>query len=116
MNVHWQWLAEKTELLTFFAITPAVAIAITYKAWREEGRDPSPKLYGVRCAVWSLAAFLLFVFANWIVADAGTPTGFQLFLHFACAVLSLLSFGVCVGCSGALFLHMWRWHKRTRLT
>ena len=94
MNPRYLWLTEAMELLTFFAIAPALAIVIAYRAWRERERDPNPKRYGMRCFASFGAFLLLFGFAKWIDADIRTP---QYFLQLTCAVLSFLSLGLFMG-------------------
>lgn len=39
----------------------------------------------------------------------------QYFLQLTCVLLSGLLFGVCMGCFFPVVLHVWRWHKTTRL-
>ncbi len=108
MNPHYHRLAEGLELITLFFIAPALAIVIAYKAWRERA---SPKQYGMRCFASGGAAVVLFTFAKWIDADIRTP---QYLLQLACAPLSFLLFGVCIGSFFSVLLRMRYWHKSTR--
>jgi len=112
MNPHYLWLTEGLELLTFFVIGPAFAIVIAYRAWREKEHTSNPKRYGMQCVVSGGAALLLFALAKWIDADVRTP---QYFLQLTCVLLSLLSFGVCMGCFFSVLLNLRRWHNTTRL-
>jgi hypothetical protein len=114
MNPHYLWLTEGLELLTFFVVAPALAIVVAYRAWRATATDhtPNPKRYGTQCVVSGGAALLLFALARWIDADVRTP---QYFLQLTCVLLSLLSFGVCMGCFFSVLLDLWRWHNTTRL-
>jgi hypothetical protein len=82
------------QLLTFFVVGPALAIAIAYGAWRGKQQNLNPVRYGMLCITSGVAAFLLFGFAKWINADVRTA---QYFLELACVLLSGLFFGVFVG-------------------
>jgi hypothetical protein len=110
MNAHYHWLTEGLELITFFFITPALAILIACKAWRERA---NPKQYGVRCAASGGGALVLFGVAKWLEADIRTPL---YFLQLACALISFLLLGVCVGYSFSALLRMWHWHNSNRAT
>jgi hypothetical protein len=99
------------QLLTFFVVGPALAIAIAYGAWRGKQQNLNPVRYGMLCITSGVAAFLLFGFAKWINADVRTA---QYFLELACVLLSGLFFGVFVGCGFSVLLRLWRWHKTTR--
>lgn len=112
MNPHYLWMTETLELLTFFAVAPAFAILIAYRAWREKDQKVEPKQYGMRCVLSGTTAVLLLGFARWLNAGVGTP---QYFLQLTCTLLSFLFLGVCVGCGFSLFLVWWRWHNTTRL-
>ena len=54
---------------------------------------------------------MLFGVVKWWDADIRTP---QYFLQLACALLSLLLFGVCVGYFFCVLLRIWHWHNSTR--
>jgi len=55
------------------------------------------------------AALVLFGVAKWLDADIRTP---QYFLQLACALLSFLLFGSCVGYFFSVLLRMWHWHNQ----
>jgi hypothetical protein len=113
MNLHYLWLTEALELLTFFVIAPALGIIIAYRAWREREHRLNPKRDGMRCVAFGGTALLLFGFAKWIDADVRTP---QYFLQLTCMVLSFLSLGASTGCIFSVLLGSWRWHNATRLS
>jgi hypothetical protein len=113
MNPEYLPVTEAIELLTFFVLMPAIALAIAYSAWRGKPRNVGPKRYVAVCAASGVAAFLLLALAMWMHADVRTG---QYFLQLACLSLGLLLFGVCMGCGFPVLLHFWRWHKATRLT
>jgi hypothetical protein len=94
MNPEYLWLTGAMQLLTFFVVGPALAIAIAYGAWRGKQQNLNPVRYGMLCITSGVAAFLLFGFAKWINADVRTA---QYFLELACVLLSGLFFGVFVG-------------------
>jgi hypothetical protein len=110
MIPHYHWLTEGSELITLFFIGPALAIAIAYKAWRERA---IAKQHGMRCVASGGAALVLFGVAKWLDADIRTP---QYFLQLACALLSFLLFGSCVGYFFSVLLRMWHWHNSTHPT
>jgi hypothetical protein len=113
MNPEYLWLTDAMQLLTLFGIGPALAIAITYEAWRGKPQNFNLGRYGTLCVTSGVAASLLFGFAKWINADVRTS---QYFLQLVCILLSGLLFGVCMGCGWSLLLRLWHWHKTTRLT
>lgn len=113
MNPEYLWLTESIELLAFFVLMPAIAIVIAYAAWHGKPQNVSPKLYGTVCVASGVTASPLFLIAKWLNADVRTA---QYFLQFACLLLGLLLFGVCMGCGFPVLLHFWRWHKATRLS
>ena len=113
MNPEYLWLTYAMQLLTFFGIGPALAIAITYKAWRGKSQNFNLQRYGVLCVTSGVAASLLLGFAKWINADVRTAT---YFLQLVCVLVSGVLFGVCMGCGGSLLLRLWHWHKATHLT
>jgi hypothetical protein len=113
MNPEYLWLTGAMQLLTFFVIGPALAIAIAYGAWRGKPQNFNPERYGMFCVTSGVSAFLLFGFAKWINADVRTD---QYFLQLACVLVSGLLFGVFMGCGFSVPLRLWRWHKTTRLT
>lgn len=107
---HYLWLTEGLELLSFFVCWP-IGIVIAYRAWRE--KPESLSRYKIPCLASGVTAVLLILFAKWLNADVRTLT---YFLQVACFVLGFLLFGVCMGCGFAVFLSMWYWHKKTRLS
>jgi hypothetical protein len=113
MNPKYLWLTEGTEFLAIFVVGPAIAIATAYGAWRGKPGSVAPARYRLFCATSGAAALLLFRLAKWINADVRTP---EYFLQLACVLLFGLSFGVFMGCGFAIMLHIWHWHKTTRLT
>ena len=113
MNPDYLWLTGAIQLLTFFAIAPAIAIVVAYAAWRGKPQNLSRKRYAMLCIASGATAFFLFGCAKWMNADVRTA---QYFLQLACVVLSFLLFGLCMGCGFSLLLTFWRWHKTTRLT
>ena len=113
MNPKYLWLTDAMQLLTFFGIGPALAIAITYKAWRGKPENLNLGRYVTLCVTSGVAASLLIWVAKWMDADVRTA---MYFLQLACVFLSGLLFGVCMGCGWSLLLRMWYWHKTTRLT
>jgi hypothetical protein len=112
MNPKYLWLADAIQLLTFFVIAPVIAIVIAYAAWRGKPKNFSPQRYGMVCATSGVSASLLVVLAKWINADIRTP---QYFLQLACFLLGFLLLGVGMGSFFPALLHLWRWHKKTRL-
>jgi len=108
MNPHYHWLTEGLELITFFFIAPALAIVIACRAWRKRA---NPERHGMRCVASGGAALVLFGVARWLDADIATP---QYFLQLACALLSFLLFGACVGHFFSVLLRIWHWHNSTR--
>jgi hypothetical protein len=112
MNPDYLWLTGAMQLLTFFVVGPAIAIAIACAAWRGESHNFNPKQYGTACIASGVTASLLFAFAKWM--NVGIRTA-QYFLQLTCVLLSGLLFGVCMGCFFPIVLHVWRWHKTTRL-
>ncbi len=113
MNPKYLSLTGAMQLLTFFFVGPALAIAIAYGASRGKPRNLNPERYGMLCITFGVAAFLLFGFAKWINADVRTA---KYFLGLTCVLLSGLFFGVFVGCGFSVLLRLWRWNKTTRLT
>lgn len=113
MNPQYLWLTGAMELLTFFVVGPALAIAIAYAGWKGKLQNFNTKRYAIVCVASGVSAFLLFAFAKWLNADVRTP---QYCLQLACVLLSGLLFGVCMGCGFPVLLGIWRWHKATRLT
>jgi hypothetical protein len=113
VNPNYLWLTEAIEVLTFFVLMPAIAIAIAYAAWRGKPQNVSPRQYGTVCVASGVTASLVFVLVKWMNADVRTA---QYFLQLACLLLSLLLFGVSMGCGVPVLLHFWGWHKATRLT
>jgi hypothetical protein len=119
MNPEYLWLVDALQLLTIFLIGPALAIAIAYAARRGKpqnfspDQNFSPEQYGMVCVASGISAVLLFVFAKWMNADVRTA---QYFLQLAAVLLGGLLFGVCMGCGFPVLLHLWRWHRTTRLT
>jgi hypothetical protein len=112
MNPHdYLWLTEGLELLAFFVLQPAIAIAIAYKAWRGEPQNLGR--YGLPCFASGVAAGVLVVFAKWLNADVRTVT---YLLQVACFVLGFSLFGVCMGCGFSLLLRIANWHKSTRIS
>jgi len=112
MNPDYLWLTGAMELLTVFVVGPVLAIAIAYGAWRGIPQKFNPRRYGTVCIASGVTALLLFGFAKWTNADVRTP---EYFLQLTCVLLSGLLFGVCMGSFFAVLLHVWRWHKTTRL-
>jgi hypothetical protein len=112
MNVHYLWLAGAIELLTFFVLAPAIAVAIAIAARKGTWKILNPARYGPVCVGSGVAASLLLGLAKWINADVRTP---QFFLQFASFLLSGLLFGVCMGTGFFVLLRLWRWHRATRM-
>lgn len=112
MNPKYLFLADALQLLTFFIIAPLLAIALAYAAWRGKPQRFTLQRYEVVCVVSGAMAFLLFGFARWMNADIRTA---QYFLQLTCVLASGLLFGVFMGCGVSVMLHVWGWHKRTRL-
>jgi hypothetical protein len=112
MNPDYLWLTGALQLLTFFVVGPALAIATAYAAWRGKPQNSNPRRYGTVCVASGVTAFLLFGFAKWMNADVRTT---QYFVQLSCVLLSGLLFGVCIGSFIPVLLHVWRWHKTTRL-
>ena len=113
MNPEYLWLPGAIELLTFFVAGPVLAIAIAYAAWRGKPKIFSSERYGMVCMASGVTASLIFVFVKWMNADVRTP---QYFLQFACFLISGLLFGVFMGSGFSVLLHLWRWHKATKLS
>jgi|ERR1035438_464114 hypothetical protein len=111
MNPKYLWSTEALELLSFFFIQPVIGVVIAYKAWR--GQPENLSRYGVPCVASGVTAVLLIVFAKWLNADVRTSV---YLLQVACLVLGFLLFGVCMGCGFSIFLRMWHWHKKSRLS
>lgn len=112
MNPDHLWLTGAMQLLAFFVIGPVLALAIAYRAWRGRPQNRSGWQYEKLCVASGVAAVLLFVCAKRIDADVRET---RYFYQLACMVLSGLLFGACMGCGFSAFLHLWRWHKATRL-
>jgi hypothetical protein len=113
MNPDYVWLTGAMQLLTFFFVGPVLAIAIAYAAWRGAPQNFSPWRYMTVCVASGVTACLLFGFAKWMNADVRTA---QYFLQLTCVLLSGLLFGVGMGSFLPVLLHLWRWHKTTRLS
>src|ERR1035441_2506872 len=112
MNPRYLWLADALQLLVFFVVGPALAIAIAYAAWRRKSQRFNSERFGMVCATSGVAGALMLVCAQRINADVREA---EYFLQLACMLLSGLLFGVFMGCGGALLLRIWLWHKATRL-
>jgi hypothetical protein len=112
MNPDYLRLTGAIELLTFFVVGPALAIAIAYAAWRGKPNNFTPERYAIVCVASGVTASLLFGFVKWMNADVRTP---QYYLQFACFLLSGLLFGAFMGTGFSVLLRLWRWHKATRL-
>ncbi|MGB9103778.1 MAG: hypothetical protein WCC59_03380, partial [Terriglobales bacterium] len=69
MNPDYLWLTGAMELLTFFVVGPALAIAIAYAAWRGKPQNFNPERYGMVCVASGVTASLLFGSAKWLNAD-----------------------------------------------
>ncbi len=113
MNPDYLWLTGAIELLTFFGVGPALAIAIAYAAWKGKLKNLDAGRCGILCVASGVTASLLCGFVKWMNADVRTP---QYFLQFGCFVLSGLLFGVFMGTGFSVLLCLWRWHKATRLS
>jgi predicted permease len=112
MNPKYLWLTDAMLLVTFYVVLPGIAIVIAYAARRGEPQSFNVQRYGLVCVASIVASFLLFLVAKWINADVRTP---QYFLQLGSVLASLLLLGVATGCGFPILLHMWRWHKATRL-
>jgi uncharacterized membrane protein len=112
MNPRYLWVTEAMELLTFFVIGPAIAIVIAYWGWRGKRQTLSAKRHGIVCAACGGTGSVLLMLAKWINADIRTP---QFFVQLTCVLLGLLLFFVGIGSYFPVLLHIWRWHKKTRL-
>lgn len=112
MNPDYLWLTGALQLLTLFVVGPVIAIAIAYAAWRQKPQNFNPLRYGMLCVTSGVTASLLLVFSKWINADVRTP---QYFLQLACVLLALLLLFVGMGAFWPVLLHVWHWHKTTRL-
>lgn len=112
MNPRYLWLTDAMQLLTVFVLGPIIAFVIAYAAWRGKPQNFGPQRYGIVCIVSGVTASLLMVSAKWINADVRTP---QYFLQFACVLLAGLLLGVGIGAFFPVLLHVWRWHRTTRL-
>jgi hypothetical protein len=112
MNPDYLWLTGALQLLTLFVVGPVISIAIAYAAWRRKPQNFNPQRYGLLCVASGVGASLLLVLAKWINADVRTS---QYFLQLACVLLGGLLLGVGMGCIFPVLLHVWRWHKTTRL-
>jgi len=110
MDPHFHWLAEGLEFITFFFITPALAIVIAYKTWRDRANR---KQYGMRCVACGASSLVLFGIAKWLDADIRTP---QHFLQLVCILLSFLLSGLGMGYFFSVLLRIWHWHTSTRAT
>jgi uncharacterized membrane protein YedE/YeeE len=113
MNPDYLWLTGAMQLVSIFVVGPVLAIAIAYAAWRGKPQNFTPARYGMVCVASGVTASLLFGFAKWMNADVRTA---QYFLQLACVLVSGLLFGVGMGSFFPVLLHVWRWHKTTRLT
>jgi hypothetical protein len=112
MNPDHLWLTDAMQFLSFFAIGPAIAIAITWRTWRGKPQNLNLRRFGVLCLMSGVTGSLLFGLAKWINADVRTA---QYFLQLARVLLSALLFGVFMGCGWSLLLRLWQWHQATRL-
>jgi hypothetical protein len=112
MNPKYLWLMGTMQLLTLFVVGPVIAIVIAYAACRGKPESFNPQRYGMVCVASGVTASLLSALAKWINADVRTP---QYFLQFACVLLGGLLLGVGMGSIFPVLLHVWRWHKTTRL-
>jgi hypothetical protein len=112
MNPNYLWLTGALQLLVIFVVGPVIAIAIAYAARRRKPQNFNPQRYGTLCVASGVSASLLLVLAKWINADVRTP---QYFLQLTCVLLGGLLFGVAMGSIVPVLLHVWRWHKTTRL-
>ncbi|HUK26600.1 MAG TPA: hypothetical protein VLV49_18625 [Terriglobales bacterium] len=113
MNPKYLWLADVMQLLTFFVVAPATAVAIAYAAWRGKPKNFTFQRYAVICVASGVTALALLVLAKRMDADIRT---LQYFLQLACVLLGFLLLGVGIGSFFPVLLHAWRWHMETRLT
>jgi hypothetical protein len=100
------------EVLTIFVIGPTLGVGIAYAAWRGKPKNFRLQQYGILCVGSGSVAFLLLGLAKWINADVRTPLYFW---QLAMVLLGGLILGVSMGCLFPFLLHLWRWHKSTRL-
>jgi hypothetical protein len=112
MNPKYLWLTGTMQLMTLFVVRPVIAIVIAYAAWRGKPESFNPQRYGIVWVASGLTASLLLALGKWINADVRTP---QYFLQLACVLLGGLLLGVGMGSFFPVLLHMWHWHKTTRL-
>ena len=112
MNPDYLWLTEALQLLTIFVVGPVIAVAIAYAAWRRRPHNFNPQRYGKLCVASGVSACLLWVLAKYVNADVRTP---QYFLQLTCVLLGGLLFGIAMGSFFPVLLHIWHWHKATRL-
>ena len=101
------------EALTFFVLAPLITVAIGYAAWR--GKFPTVNLgqYVIACVASGITGLVLVCFAKWLNADVRTA---QYLVQVACFLIGFLLLGVSTGCFVPVLLHLWRWHRLTRLT
>lgn len=112
MNPKYLWATEAVELLTFFVLGPVVALVIAYAGWRGKQQAFNAKRCGMVCVGCGISSFVLLMLAKWINADIRTP---QYFAQLFCFLFGFLLFFVSMGSFFPVLLHVWRWHKKTRL-
>ncbi len=112
MNPDYLWVTEGLQLIAMLGVMPLLALAIGYVAWR--GKSPFFKSgrYRIIGLASLIASLLLFGLAHWIDADVRSA---EYFVELGVFVLSVVLFGVAIGCGFGEFLRMWRWHRRTKL-
>jgi hypothetical protein len=92
------------QVILFFVGIPAIAGVIAYAASKGLPENFSREMYWTAFVSACVAAALLFVGAQRFDLEGL----WHVLAHYVCAILSLLAFGIAMGCGVAIFTHRGR--------